>query len=181
MELDNKTGRLTRREFVAVGALSGAVAAVGCKAGLPNEWEHLSKEQASTLAAICDQILPADDYPSASEAGVLTYMDRQLTRAYRRHQEAYRSGLEEAEGLCRKRFGQALASLTPVQQLAAVKDLETWKPSFFELVRQHTMEGYYGSPRHGGNHDAVSWKMLGLDEPPVRGRAQFDLTKDGGQ
>jgi gluconate 2-dehydrogenase gamma chain len=39
------------------------------------------------------------------------------------------------------------------------------------------MEGYYGSPRHGGNRDAVSWRMLGLDEPPLRGRAQYDLRK----
>jgi hypothetical protein len=23
----------------------------------------------------------------------------------------------------------------------------------------------------------VSWRMLGLDEPPVRGRAQYDFTK----
>jgi gluconate 2-dehydrogenase gamma chain len=42
----------------------------------------------------------------------------------------------------------------------------------------HTLEGYYGSPRHGGNRDAASWRMLGLDEPPLRGRAQYDLTKD---
>ena len=40
---------------------------------------------------------------------------------------------------------------------------------------QHTMEGYYGSPRHGGNRDAASWHMLGLAEPPLRGRAQYDL------
>ena len=48
---------------------------------------------------------------------------------------------------------------------------------FFDLVRNHTMQGYYGSPRHGGNRDAVSWRMLGLDEPPLRGRAQYDFTK----
>jgi gluconate 2-dehydrogenase gamma chain len=42
------------------------------------------------------------------------------------------------------------------------------------------MEGYYGAPRHGGNRDAVSWRMLGLDEPPLRGRAQYDLRKGSG-
>jgi len=40
------------------------------------------------------------------------------------------------------------------------------------------MQGYYGSPRHGGNRDAISWRMLGLDEPPLRGRAQYDLTAE---
>jgi gluconate 2-dehydrogenase gamma chain len=50
-----------------------------------------------------------------------------------------------------------------------VSDLSQQEPTFFELVRSHTLEGYYGSPRHGGNRDAVSWRMLGLDEPPVAG------------
>jgi gluconate 2-dehydrogenase gamma chain len=58
-----------------------------------------------------------------------------------------------------------------------VRALEQHERRFFELVRNHTMEGYYGSPRHGGNRDAVSWRMLGLDEPPVLGRAQYDFTQ----
>jgi gluconate 2-dehydrogenase gamma chain len=48
------------------------------------------------------------------------------------------------------------------------------------MLRNHTLEGYYGSPRHGGNRNAVSWRMLGLTEPPVRGRAQYDLRKGVG-
>lgn len=80
--------------------------------------------------------------------------------------------------MSRKRFGLDLADARPDQQFAVVSTLEHEADSFFELVRTHTLEGYYGSPRHGGNRDAVSWRMLGLDEPPLRGRAQYDLTKD---
>ncbi len=58
--------------------------------------------------------------------------------------------------------------------MRAIEQQNRW---FFDLVRGHTLEGYYGSPRHGGNRDAVSWRMLGLAEPPVRGRAQYDLRK----
>jgi len=58
-----------------------------------------------------------------------------------------------------------------------VTDIEKQDGPFFNLVRSHTFEGYYGSPRHGGNRDAVSWRMLGLAEPPVRWRAQYDLVK----
>ena len=58
-----------------------------------------------------------------------------------------------------------------------VSALEKDARPFFELVRSHTMQGYYGTPRHGGNRDAVSWRMLGLDEPPLRGRAQYDLAE----
>ena len=168
---------LTRRQFVAAGALGGAAVAIGCTAGRQGNWDFLSDGQARTLAAICDQIVPADNYPSASQAGVLTYIDKQLVRHLRRHQDAYRDGLEQAEAISRKRFGSDLASLAPAQQFEVVSTIEQQHLEFFNLVRSHTLQGYYGSPRHGGNRDAVSWRMLGLDEPPLRGRAQYDLRK----
>jgi len=170
-------GQLTRRQFVAAGALGGAALAVGCKGGRQGDWEFLSDGQARSLAVICDQIVPADDFPSASQTGVLNYIDRQLMRHYRRHREAYREGLEQAEELSRKQFGQEMSSLSEPQKLEMVEKLAVENSKFFWVVRNHTMEGYYGSPRHGGNRDAVSWRMLGLAEPPVRGRAQYDLTK----
>ena len=42
--------------------------------------------------------------------------------------------------------------------------------AFFALLREHAMMGFYGDPRHGGNKERVSWKMLGVPDPPVRGR-----------
>jgi gluconate 2-dehydrogenase gamma chain len=172
-----KAGLLTRRRFVTAGALGGAAIAIGCTLRKHGNWEFLSDDEARTLAAICDQIIPPDEFPSASQAGVLTYIDRQLIRHYRRHQGAYREGLEQALETSRARFGQDLASLTQHQQFAIVSAIEKQDQPFFKLVRSHTFEGYYGSPRHGGNRDAVSWRMLGLAEPPVRGRAQYDLSK----
>ena len=177
MHLSRKAGLLTRRQFVAAGALGGAAMAIGCAPGKGGNWEFLSEDQARTLAAICDQIVPADDFPNASQAGVLSFIDRQLVRHFRRHREAYRSGLEEVQAMSRKRFGQDLALLPQQQQLEIVSELSRQDRSFFELVRGHTLEGYYGSPRHGGNRDETSWRMLGLDDPPVLGRAQYDLRK----
>lgn len=166
---------LTRRHFIAVGAV-GSAALASCCLESKSAWDFLSDREAAILTAICDQIIPADDFPSASEAGVLTYIDRQLARTYRRHRDAYRSGLKQANQFCRDRFGVDLLSATPQQQFAVVNDLAQKNPAFFDLVRKHTLQGYYGSPRHGGNRDAVSWCMLGLAEPPLRGRAQYDLT-----
>lgn len=157
--------------------MGGAVLAVGCAAGKQGSWEFLSDAQARTLSSICDQIIPADDYPSASQAGVLVYIDRQLARHYRRHRNAYRDGLAQADEMSRKRFGRDLPELTVPQQAELVGALEKESPGFFNLVRSHTFEGYYGAPRHGGNRDAVSWKMVGMAEPPLRGRAQYDLRK----
>jgi gluconate 2-dehydrogenase gamma chain len=169
--------RLTRRQLVAAGAMGSAALAVGCTARSRGGWDFLSHGEALTLAALCDRIVPADDFPSASQAGVVTYIDRQLARTYRRHRNTYRDGLEQADAMSRKRFGQDLAALSVQQQDEIVGAIEQQNRKFFDLVRSHTLEGYYGSPRHGGNRDAVSWRMLGLAEPPVLGRAQYDLRK----
>jgi gluconate 2-dehydrogenase gamma chain len=163
------------------GAIGGAALAAGCAAAKQGTWEFLSDAQGRTLAVICDQIVPADDYPSASQAGVLTYIDRQLVRRYRRHRDAYRDGLAQADAISRRRFGKAPPELPGPRQLDLVAAIEKEDPAFFDLVRNHTLQGYYGAPRHGGNRDAVSWKMLGMDEPPLRGQAQYSPGKGAAQ
>jgi gluconate 2-dehydrogenase gamma chain len=171
---------LTRRQFVAAGAVGSAAIAIGCHSSeKQGSWDFLSGAHARTLAALCDQIIPADDFPSASQTGVVTYIDRQLARHYQRHQDAYRSGLDEAEASSRQRFGRSLADVPSSQQYEIAIALEQQNSAFFELMRRHTFEGYYGSPRHGGNRDAASWRMLGLAEPPLLGRAQYDLRNGG--
>ncbi|MDE3149629.1 MAG: gluconate 2-dehydrogenase subunit 3 family protein [Acidobacteriota bacterium] len=177
MQSAGKTVRLTRRKFVAAGALGGAAVAIGCAAGKRGDWEFFTNDQARALAAICDRIIPADDFPSASQAGVITFIDRQLSRGLRRFRDAYRDGLERAAAMSMKRFGREVAVLTAQQQDDLVRAIEQQDRAFFTLVRGHTLDGYYGSPRHGGNRDAVSWRMLGLDQPIVRGRAQYNLGK----
>jgi gluconate 2-dehydrogenase gamma chain len=166
---------LNRREVLLGSAAAGAAMVAACNTRRIG-WEYLSQDQAVALAALCDQIVPADDYPSASQAGVVTYIDRQLTGPYRRHRKAYNSGLENAEKLSLSRFAVGLARASREQRLEIARAIEQQDPVFFDLVRRHTLQGFYGSPRHGGNRDAVSWRMLGLDEPPLRGRAQYDLT-----
>ncbi|MGA7343003.1 MAG: gluconate 2-dehydrogenase subunit 3 family protein [Terracidiphilus sp.] len=177
MQSSRGSVRLTRRQFVAAGAMGGAALAVGCSARGHGGWDFLSDAQASTLAALCDRILPADDFPSASQAGVVTYIDRQLARTYRHHRNAYRDGLEQADAMSNERFGRNLAALPAQQQDEIAGAIEQQNRKFFDLVRSHNLEGYYGSPRHGGNRYAVSWRMLGLAQPPILGRSQYDLRK----
>jgi hypothetical protein len=90
MDDGGRSQDVTRRQFVALDTLGGAALAAGCGSKASGGWEFLRDAQATTLKAICDQIIPKDDYPSASEAGVLNYIDRQLVRHYRPHQGAYR-------------------------------------------------------------------------------------------
>jgi gluconate 2-dehydrogenase gamma chain len=44
--------------------------------------------------------------------------------------------------------------------------------AFFDLIRSHCLQGYYGNPRHGGNRDYVSYRMIGLDYPQILGRVK---------
>ena len=44
---------------------------------------------------------------------------------------------------------------------------------FFHLVREHTMQGFYGSPRHGGNRNYCSYKMIGLEYPRIMGQNRY--------
>lgn len=147
-----------RREFLAAVAAS----TVAC-GGHPSPWRFLTQQEADILRAVCGRIIPTDGDPGAVEAGVVDFIDRQLAGFYKAHQKTYRDGLAS--------LGAPFLKLTPEQQTSALKALEKKRAPFFELVVTHTMQGFYGSPRHGGNRDAMSWKMLGVPYPPVRGRA----------
>ncbi len=48
------------------------------------------------------------------------------------------------------------------------------------MVLDHCMQGFYGSPRHGGNKDYASWRMLGVPVSPVRGRQHYTAEGDQG-
>ena len=144
---------MDRRKFLQATAAAATVSCSAPKTG----WRFLSQEEAETLSTICEQIIPADQSPGARWAGVVRYIDRQLTGAFRMHQRTYRDGLAAARRLA----GPDLA--------AALSRDKKLRP-FFELVLAHTMQGFYGDPRHGGNRDYVSWRMLGVPTSPVRGR-----------
>jgi len=105
------------------------------------------------LQAICELIIPADEDPGATQAGVVHYIDRQLTGKFREHQKSYREGLAAAAHMAPGEVERAAETRT-----------------FFGLVVTHAMQGFYGSPRHGGNRDFASWRMLRIPLSPVRGR-----------
>ena len=50
---------------------------------------------------------------------------------------------------------------------------------FFRLIRDYSMQGFYGSPRHGGNNNNISYKMMKLDYPVIIGQNRYNLKSDG--
>ena len=169
-----------RRAFLKTGATAAAATAIAC--GMPEgRWRALSEDEARTLAAACDCIVPPDEDPGATQAGVVTFIDRQLATRQKEALGAWRAGLLCLDASARRRHRQPFADVSPEAQtalLAATERGEVEKADwgdvdpvhFFRTLRDHTMMGFYGDPRHGGNHDRLSWKMLGVPDPPIRGR-----------
>ena len=156
---------LDRRRFL--GSTLAASAAAGCARKAAHN--YLSESELATLSAVCDQVIPPDQDPGGGWAGVANYIDRQLRGRFREHLPAYRQGLAEAD----RRAGGSFRSAPRDQQLEILTQMDQDKTTkaFISLVATHSIQGYYGNPRHGGNRDYCSWNMLGVPVSPVRGRS----------
>jgi gluconate 2-dehydrogenase gamma chain len=169
-----------RRDFLKTAATGAAATVVAC--GAPRgRWRALTDDEAATLAAACDCVIPPDQDPGAAQAGVVTFVDRQLATREKKALGVWRTGLRGLEATARRHHGRPFAELTLQAQTAILADAERGKGEkadwgdveparFFHLLREHTMMGFYGDPRHGGNRDRTAWRMLGVPDPPIRGR-----------
>jgi len=138
------------------------------------------EKEALTVAAAAARIFPSDaNGPGAAEAGVVIYIDRQLAGPYGRDryrytQPPFEDGLPEQgyqgkatprevyrQGLVQ--LGQDFGEAAPGAQEARLKEIET--TYFFRLLRQHTIEGMFCDPMHGGNADMIGWQMIGYPGP----------------
>lgn len=163
---------LRRRRFVQLAGTATAAAVLGSCGRPESEWRFLTVAEGRTLEALCEQIIPADQTPGAAWAGVVNYIDRQLMGPFRRQRGSYRSGLAALDQEARHFGGAPFAALSPERQTVILSNLQGENRRFFSMVVAHTMQGYYGDPRHGGNREAVSWRMLGVPVIPIRGQAR---------
>lgn len=181
--------KLSRRDFIKIttlgaGALSliaGSLSLIeGCTTIRQSGVIFLTEDEIKLMEAIAERIVPTDDWAGGREAGVANFIDIQLTGPYRRFQQDYRKGLAALENTCTNKFHRKFENLSWDTQTTVLQDMEAgrldseeWRNGFseyfFELLRSHCLQGYYGSPRHGGNKNYVSYKMIGLDEPPIIG------------
>jgi gluconate 2-dehydrogenase gamma chain len=177
---------LTRREFMKLAAVGASTVGfiAGCNPPPPSGRLFLEDNEASLLEAIAEQIIPTDDWPGGRDAGVATFIDRQLAGPYRRFQQDYRNGLAGITAICQRRSRKRFEELSWDEQTSFLQEMEfgkldegPWKDGFgkrfFEMLRRHSLQGYYGSPRHGGNRNYVSYKMIGLDYPQILGQNRY--------
>ncbi len=131
--------------------------------------EALTAEEAETLAAICDCLIPSDEHgPGAREARAVHYIDKSLASHNSNARQDYSVGLNAINEFARKTRGKNFAELIVDQQnsiLLAVQEnkVSGFTPNgsgFFNRLRSDTIDGTFCDPYYGGNRDFVGWDML---------------------
>lgn len=189
---------MRRREFIEFSAsalggvlvysLAGVATVVSARQGtIKVSLRFFTRQEAHVVAAACERIFPADQSgPGATQAGVVVYIDRQLAGPYgtdkyrytkppfaqsggagyqgrESPRQTYRSGIPT--------LGADFAALAGAKQDERLQSIE--KTRFFQLLRQHTIEGMFCDPMHGGNAGLIGWQLLGYPGPQMSYRAEM--------
>jgi gluconate 2-dehydrogenase gamma chain len=226
----------------------GAATAAGgtSPAAPPDTLTFFTPDQAAIVRAACGRIIPADENgPGAIEAGVVSFIDRQLSSAGGLREkeynlgpylpglptqgdqsmlsmrDRYRLGLAAMDEYARRRFGRGFAELAVQEQDQALSEMDNGQAdqvvtvagiesvpvefagsgpesiqhaspagkifglaAFFEILRAHTIGGFFCDPIHVGNRDMVGWKLIGFPGAQVGGYRDwilnFGVPFDGG-
>jgi len=180
-----------RRKFLrAISAVAGAelfgkpalsqIAAPREENSSAYQPQALQENELAVLKAVMSRLIPADESGGgAFEARAFVYVDRALAGANAKHLPAYRAGLGaiQAWALARgaRTIGQVAAAdldalLVRLQAGTADQtagsdrktvNLPDGGRAFFALLLQHTLEGTFCDPMHGGNHNFIGWRLLG--------------------
>jgi len=166
---------ISRRQWLTLTPLSAAVLAAQqhahdvMRAAKPATLSVLSAAEAREIEALASQIIPQDDSPGAREAGVIYFIDQALATFDADKRALYTEGLKRAQAARLELFpnSQSIAALQPAEQIRLLETIE--KTEFFDVLRTHTILGFFGNPSYGGNRDLVGWKLIGFED-----RFQFE-------
>jgi gluconate 2-dehydrogenase gamma chain len=150
--------RVSRREWILATACWADVLRAQSQ-----EFTWFDSATAAEINAIACQIIPDDETPGANRAGVIFFIDRALAGYDQDKRELYKRGLAEMQSMRTGMFpgSSSIAGLTKDQQIKLLRAAE--KTEFFQALRYHTILGFFGHPKYGGNRDQVGWKLLGVE------------------
>lgn len=190
---------MKRREFITLPAKSLGGVLLYTLAGEPIRVQaqtgdarvplrFFTTAEARVIEAASDRIFPSDESgPGAKEAGVVIFIDRQLAGPYGKDKyrytkppftdsvpehgyqgkatprEIYREGVQNLGNF---------AELSPAERDQRLRSIENTQ--FFRLLRQHTIEGMFSDPMHGGNAGLIGWQLIGYPGPLMSYRDEID-------
>jgi gluconate 2-dehydrogenase gamma chain len=124
----------------------------------------LEAAEATEFEAIAAQIIPSDQTPGATEAGVIYFMDTVLADMQSAALEPLRNGLAGLHSdIWASHHAKTFADLSDDQQIEVLKGIENTK--FFGTLRFLTVAGMFSNPSYGGNRDEIGWKLIGFEAP----------------
>ena len=175
-----------RREFIkTLSIVCGSVLLAPACTSLKSRYRVFTGEEADCLIALCEQIIPADEDPGATEAGVINFIDKQTSLRFPEELPVYRKGIASLQATCNAQYGKPFERLESSVQIEVMQNMEHgrlpgeyWTEevpqwTFFNLVLSRTMQGFYGAPRHGGNKNYASFRMMKLDYPLLIGQNRY--------
>lgn len=153
------TARAAPGDASAPAATGHGAASAAATAAAPNRtYTFFNAQEARAMDAIAARLIPADELgPGAKEAGVTTFLDRQLAGAWGAGSQFYRQGpfekgtpeqgyqlsftpaemirrgLAALDAATRKQDGKPFAELDEARQDAWLHDLQAGKPDFSPL------------------------------------------------
>ncbi|MBF0198980.1 MAG: gluconate 2-dehydrogenase subunit 3 family protein [Planctomycetes bacterium] len=195
--------KVKRAEFLQAGVIGASAIGTGGLLSLPkflgykehSPWRFFTDEEGLVLEDILEQIIPTDEWLGAKDAGVGNFIDKHLMGINKVHQSTYRKGLVSIGESCKLIYKKSFSEMSFKDQHAFLTMMEKgklsrkaqkdqpdtvafWEPNedrkFFNMLVDHCMQGYYGSPRHGGNKDYVSYRMIDLDYPFIIGQNRYE-------
>jgi gluconate 2-dehydrogenase gamma chain len=130
------------------------------------DFQTLTEEEANEFAAIAARIIPTDETPGATEAGVIYFMDTILGDNREAELQQLQVGLRELQIAVVINFGGAyFHQLELEQQDQLLTEFEGTQ--FFNTMRYLSIAGMFSMPKYGGNRDNVGYQLLGFEDRHV--------------
>lgn len=126
-------------------------------------FNNISPLEAIEFGAIADQIIPEDETPGATEAGVVYFIDVALGGFMSGKAPVLRQGLEELQLKVKSEHPRVnrFSELSPDQQTDMLRSIED--TALFETLYFQTMCGMFCLPEYGGNRNHAGWDLVGFN------------------
>ena len=120
--------------------------------------------EGNELAAIAARIIPSDETPGATEAGVIYFLDNIFAEPERAEQlDQLREGLRDFQFQVATGPGASyFHELDEAQQDEMLRQNEN--TPFFATMRYLTIAGTFSLPEYGGNRDKVGYQIIAFED-----------------
>jgi hypothetical protein len=144
---------------------------------LDSEFKGLTPYQATVMQDVAALIIPTDDLPGATEAGVIYKLDN-FAAAVDRYRHLYQLGIKWLDQKSHAIYGtpsfldlgiesqEKILQLADSGEMTYIEKKFEWimfgeshiGKRFFNMVRKHTFYAFYTNP--------IGWKVVGYQRPP---------------